>query len=71
MQVGTDVVHRIWDELRAYDVPISAFWLLILFHCLKRSTSDHTPSPPARALSNSFSWGDTSELMVNLKLSGS
>ncbi|KAK7289798.1 hypothetical protein RIF29_03743 [Crotalaria pallida] len=26
--VGTDVVHRIWDELRAYDVPISAFWLL-------------------------------------------
>ncbi|KAK7274205.1 hypothetical protein RIF29_15285 [Crotalaria pallida] len=29
--VGTDVVHRIWDELRAYDVPISAFWLLDLF----------------------------------------
>ncbi|XP_004493399.1 uncharacterized protein [Cicer arietinum] len=27
MQGGTDAVHRIWDELRAYDVPVSAFWL--------------------------------------------
>ncbi|XP_058003212.1 uncharacterized protein LOC110658267 isoform X2 [Hevea brasiliensis] len=27
MQGGTDVVRRIWDELQAYKVPISAFWL--------------------------------------------
>ncbi|KAF7819084.1 Alpha-glucosidase yihQ [Senna tora] len=27
MQGGTDTVRHIWDELRAYDVPISAFWL--------------------------------------------
>ncbi|KAK4744726.1 hypothetical protein SAY87_011038 [Trapa incisa] len=27
MQGGTDVVYNVWDELKAYDVPISAFWL--------------------------------------------
>ncbi|OIW15479.1 hypothetical protein TanjilG_32883 [Lupinus angustifolius] len=27
MQGGTDAVRRIWDELRTYDVPVSAFWL--------------------------------------------
>lgn len=27
MQGGTEVVRRIWDELKAYKVPISAFWL--------------------------------------------
>lgn len=32
MQGGTDAVHRIWDELRAYDVPVSAFWLQVIPH---------------------------------------
>ncbi|XP_010055913.2 sulfoquinovosidase [Eucalyptus grandis] len=27
MQGGTDMVRHVWDELRAYNVPISAFWL--------------------------------------------
>ncbi|OAY43323.1 sulfoquinovosidase isoform X2 [Manihot esculenta] len=27
MQGGTEVVRRIWDELKAYKVPVSAFWL--------------------------------------------
>ncbi|XP_050228603.2 uncharacterized protein LOC126677843 [Mercurialis annua] len=27
MQGGTEVVRRIWDELKTYKVPISAFWL--------------------------------------------
>ncbi|PON48652.1 Glycoside hydrolase [Trema orientale] len=27
MQGGTDTVRRVWDELRKYDVPVSAFWL--------------------------------------------
>ncbi|KAJ1405215.1 Glycoside hydrolase family 31 [Sesbania bispinosa] len=27
MQGGTDTVRHIWDELRTYDVPVSAFWL--------------------------------------------
>ncbi|KAG5055032.1 hypothetical protein JHK85_007542 [Glycine max] len=27
MQGGTDAVRHIWDELRTYDVPVSAFWL--------------------------------------------
>ncbi|KAF1882715.1 hypothetical protein Lal_00002895 [Lupinus albus] len=27
MQGGTDAVRCIWDELRTYDVPVSAFWL--------------------------------------------
>ncbi|KAK7290774.1 hypothetical protein RIF29_05452 [Crotalaria pallida] len=27
MQGGTDAVRDTWDELRAYDVPVSAFWL--------------------------------------------
>ncbi|OWM85481.1 hypothetical protein CDL15_Pgr019105 [Punica granatum] len=27
MQGGTDMVYNVWDELKAYDVPISAFWL--------------------------------------------
>lgn len=27
MQGGTDTVRRVWDELKSYDVPISAFWL--------------------------------------------
>ncbi|XP_077226492.1 uncharacterized protein LOC143859726 isoform X2 [Tasmannia lanceolata] len=27
MQGGTDVVRHIWDQLKNYDVPISAFWL--------------------------------------------
>ncbi|XP_014491147.1 uncharacterized protein LOC106753805 [Vigna radiata var. radiata] len=27
MQGGTEAVRHIWDELRTYDVPISAFWL--------------------------------------------
>lgn len=30
MQGGTDMVHHVWDELRAYDVPISAFWLQVM-----------------------------------------
>ncbi|KAM6548043.1 hypothetical protein CsatB_019719 [Cannabis sativa] len=27
MQGGTEMVRRVWDQLRQYDVPISAFWL--------------------------------------------
>ncbi|XP_057721197.1 uncharacterized protein LOC130935459 [Arachis stenosperma] len=27
MQGGTEAVRRIWDELKDYDVPVSAFWL--------------------------------------------
>ncbi|KAK4748890.1 hypothetical protein SAY87_015476 [Trapa incisa] len=27
MQGGTDMVYNVWDELKAYRVPISAFWL--------------------------------------------
>lgn len=27
MQGGTDAVRKMWDELKAYKVPISAFWL--------------------------------------------
>ncbi|KAL5546613.1 hypothetical protein UlMin_006300 [Ulmus minor] len=27
MQGGTDTVRHTWDELRKYDVPVSAFWL--------------------------------------------
>ncbi|KAI4348597.1 hypothetical protein L6164_009305 [Bauhinia variegata] len=27
MQGGTDAVRHIWDELKTFDVPISAFWL--------------------------------------------
>ncbi|CAL5193330.1 unnamed protein product [Lathyrus oleraceus] len=27
MQGGTNSVRRIWEELRTYDVPVSAFWL--------------------------------------------
>ncbi|KDP29251.1 hypothetical protein JCGZ_16640 [Jatropha curcas] len=27
MQGGTEAVRRVWDELKAYKVPISAFWL--------------------------------------------
>ncbi|XP_059668307.1 uncharacterized protein LOC132313526 [Cornus florida] len=27
MQGGTDFVHNVWDKLRTYDVPLSAFWL--------------------------------------------
>ncbi|KAI4325612.1 hypothetical protein MLD38_030994 [Melastoma candidum] len=27
MQGGTDMVRHVWDVLKAYDVPISAFWL--------------------------------------------
>lgn len=30
MQGGTDAVRQIWDELKAYEVPISAFWLQVL-----------------------------------------
>lgn len=29
MQGGTDTVRRVWDELKSYDVPISAFWLQV------------------------------------------
>ena len=32
MQGGTDTVRRIWDELEAYDVPVSAFWLQVMPH---------------------------------------
>lgn len=27
MQGGTDAVRRVWDQLKDYDVPVSAFWL--------------------------------------------
>ncbi|XAR69576.1 Alpha-glucosidase [Bertholletia excelsa] len=27
MQGGTDFVRHVWDKLRTYDVPVSAFWL--------------------------------------------
>ncbi|XP_066306099.1 uncharacterized protein [Miscanthus floridulus] len=27
MQGGTDTVRRVWDQLKDYDVPVSAFWL--------------------------------------------
>uniref|UniRef100_A0A1D1Y4N6 Alpha-glucosidase yihQ n=1 Tax=Anthurium amnicola TaxID=1678845 RepID=A0A1D1Y4N6_9ARAE len=27
MQGGTDAVRRVWDQLQAHDVPVSAFWL--------------------------------------------
>lgn len=30
MQGGTEAVRHIWDELRTYDVPISAFWLQVI-----------------------------------------
>lgn len=30
MQGGTDSVRRIWEELRTYDVPVSAFWLQVI-----------------------------------------
>lgn len=30
MQGGTDMVRHVWDELRDYDVPVSAFWLQVM-----------------------------------------
>lgn len=32
MQGGTNSVKNVWEELVAYDVPISAFWLQVVFH---------------------------------------
>ena len=29
VQGGTKVVRRVWDHLKDYDVPISAFWLQV------------------------------------------
>lgn len=29
MQGGTDAVRGMWDQLKKYDVPISAFWLQV------------------------------------------
>ena len=33
MQGGTNVVRKIWDELKAHEVPISAFWLQVIQVC--------------------------------------
>lgn len=30
IQGGTETVRHIWDELRTYNVPISAFWLQVM-----------------------------------------
>lgn len=30
MQGGTEIVRHIWNELKAYNVPISAFWLQVI-----------------------------------------
>lgn len=29
MQGGTDAVHRVWNQLKDHDVPVSAFWLQV------------------------------------------
>ncbi|KAH9649244.1 sulfoquinovosidase [Citrus sinensis] len=34
MQGGTDAVRRVWDALRSYQVPVSAFWLQVQLHKL-------------------------------------
>uniref|UniRef100_A0A2P2QGC2 Uncharacterized protein n=1 Tax=Rhizophora mucronata TaxID=61149 RepID=A0A2P2QGC2_RHIMU len=33
MQGGTEVVRQAWDNLEAYNVPISAFWLQVFTWC--------------------------------------
>lgn len=35
MQGGTDTVRNTWEVLKAYDVPISSFWLQVIFNALK------------------------------------
>lgn len=30
MQGGTETVRHIWDKLKTYNVPISAFWLQVM-----------------------------------------
>lgn len=37
MQGGTDAVRRVWDALRDYKVPVSAFWLQVMHVPLQTS----------------------------------